>query len=317
MKIRLGYISNPLEQEELKYSRTMTFTRYNKLGKKEGNQKLDNIIQLNFQGLNRVLEYNKEHDIHFYRLFHHLIPLSTHREVDFEYIKKYKKQWKEIGDKIKRYNIRVDTHPDQFCVLNSVHEAVIERSIEILQYHYNIFQAMGLDAKTVLHIGSGTEGKDASLLRFTKTFKQLPKHLKEMIMIENDDKVFDVQDVLQLCEQLQIPMILDYHHYQCNHQKQITKKDIKRIYHTWKDTTLNPKMHFSSPKNKTEFRSHSAYANITEFLAFMECIKIDKSMTIDVMLECKARDKALFALCEQLRSDKRVVFADKTSFVYK
>lgn len=316
MKIRLGYISNPLQQDGFMYSRTMTYTNYKKLGEKAGNQKLDNIIQLNFQGLNKVLEYNKENEVHFYRLFHKLIPLATHRDVKFEYIKKYKKQWREIGDKIKNYQIRVDTHPDQYCVLNSMHEEVIDRSIEILQYNYDIFQAMGIEGKTVLHIGSSAEGKEASLLRFKKTFEQLPNYLKKLIMLENDDKVFQVEDVLSLCETLKIPMILDYHHYQCNHQKHLTKKEIKRIYDTWKTIKLNPKMHFSSPKNKKEFRSHSEYVAIKEFLAFMKCIKIEKDMTVDVMLECKARDKALFALCEQLKEDKKIVFKDRTSFAY-
>ena len=36
-----------------------------------------------------------------------------------------------IGNKIKKHNIRIDTHPDQFCVLNSTKKEIVENSIEI------------------------------------------------------------------------------------------------------------------------------------------------------------------------------------------
>ena len=70
-----------------------------------------------------------------------------------------------------------------------------------------------------------------------------------MIVLENDDKTYTVTETLLLCEKLQIPMVLDYHHFLCNHDPKEKINDLlKRILNTWKFTNLNPKIHFSSQK---------------------------------------------------------------------
>ncbi len=42
--------------------------------------------------------------------------------------------------KISDSKMRVDFHPDQFCVLNSVKSDVVSNSVKILEYHYNLFE---------------------------------------------------------------------------------------------------------------------------------------------------------------------------------
>ena len=107
-------------------------------------EKLDSIIKSNLENLKEIIIYNIKNNIHFYRLTSKLIPLATHKEINFEYIEKYKKYYGNISTLINKYNIRVDTHPDQFCVLNSTNKEVVENSIKILDYHYNILKALGV-----------------------------------------------------------------------------------------------------------------------------------------------------------------------------
>ena len=169
--------------------------------------------------------------------------------------------------------MRVDVHPDQFCVLNSTHKEVIESSIEILKYHYNILKTLNIkNPIIVLHVGSSVFGKEKSIQRFINTFNKLPEELKNSIALENDDKVFNSDDVLYICKVLNIPFVFDFHHDRCNPCKNINLI-MKDILSTWKD--INPKMHMSSPKNKTkkDFRSHNDYINIDDFLQFIKLIK--------------------------------------------
>lgn len=300
MKINLGYVAVPLSIGHVTSSSLMTYSYYNKLPVEEANEKLNDIILSNLSDLEKILYYNHQNDINFYRMSSSMIPLSTHKEVDFEVYKRYQNQFKKIGDLIKKYQIRVDTHPSNFCVLNSTNPDVVESSINILQDQYNMYQAMKINGKMILHLGSGTYGKKAGINRFIKNFKTLPSFLQEMIILENDDKLYSADDILMVCEVLNIPMVLDYHHHLCNPCEIDIKDLLERIYFTWNKEKLVPKIHFSSPKNKKEFRSHNEYIDLDKFIEFLRILK-EQDKDVDIMLEVKGKDEALFRLIRGLK----------------
>lgn len=311
MIIRLGYVSLS-KTLDITPSKTLTYTEFKK---HQDFNKLDNIIKENLTNLEKLIDYNIKNNIHFYRLTSKLIPLASHQEVEFDYIKKYQDLYQRIGDKIRKHNIRIDTHPDQFCVLNSTKKEIVENSIEILKYHYNILNALNIKDKIIiLHIGSSVFGKDNSIKRFINNFNKLPNYLKECIAIENDDKIFNIDDCINLCEKLNIPMVLDYHHHICNNDNLFIDDYLERIFNTWKTT---PKIHFSSPKNKTkkDFRSHHDYIDISDFINFLNKIKT-LNTDIDIMLECKAKDEALFKLVRLLKYHN-YHFIDETTIKLK
>lgn len=301
--IKLGYVSIATCLD-MTTSSTLTYTEFIK---NNDYNKLDKIIKSNLNSLNNIIDYNIKNNIHFYRLTSKLIPLATIKEIKFDYINKYKNYYDEIGKKINDYNIRVDTHPDQFCVLNSTKKEVLENTLEILKYHYNILNALNIKNKIIiLHVGSSVFGKENSIKRFINNFNKLPKYIQKCIAIENDDKVYNVSDCLYLCNKLKIPFVLDYHHHLCNHIN--IKIDYNKILNTWK---TKPKMHFSSPKNKTkkDFRTHHDYIDVIEFIKFINELPFD----VDIMLEAKAKDEALFRLTRQLKY-YNFKFIDETTF---
>ena len=72
------------------------------------------------------------------------------------------------------------------------------------------------DKILILHVGSSIFGKENSISRFINNFNKLPIYLRKCIAIENDDKVFNVNDVLKISKVTSIPIVLDYHHHLCN-----------------------------------------------------------------------------------------------------
>lgn len=312
MIIRLGYVAISLTLD-ISASRTITYTNYLKLKEDEKIRKLDSIIKENFENLKQIMIYNFKNEIHFYRLSPNIIPLATHPKININYINKYKKQFENIGFMSKLYNIRLDTHPDHFCILNSNKKEVLNNSIETLKYHYDIFKTMKINGKAILHIGGAYDNKEKSIQRFMENFKKLDKEIKKIIILENDDKIYNIKDTLYICETLGIPMVLDYHHYLCNNEKENIEDYLPRIIKTWKNEKLNPKIHFSSPKNKKEFRSHSNYINPDNFIKFINIIK-KYNTNIDIMLECKAKDEAMFRLIRQLKAKTNYHFINETTF---
>ncbi len=295
MKIRLGYACQTMTLD-ITCSKTTTYTNYIKYNDLS---KIDELIKINLSNLEYILKYNIKNDIKFFRLSSQIIPLATKDDVIFDYIQPYKDYYEKIS--LLSNKLRLDFHPDQFTVINSVKKEVVENAIFNLEYHYKLLKAFNIKNKLlIIHVGSSVFGKEASIKRFIKNFKTLPVHLQKCIGIENDDKVYNIEDCLLISKILNIPVILDYHHHICNHNEFNIDKFLPQIFDTWQDNI--PKMHYSSPKSKLkkEFRTHHDFINYEQFASFLNILK-KYNKDVDIMLEAKAKDEALFRLIRQLK----------------
>lgn len=313
MKVRLGYVALSKALDDVTTSSTITYTNY--INKNYNTSKLLEITKNNLDSLYEIIKYNVKNNFHFYRLTSKLVPLATHDKIDFDYITPLLDEYKKIGKLINDNNIRVDTHPDQYAVLNSMDSKIVKNTVEILEYHYKIMDAIGIKDKIIiLHVGSSACGKKASITRFINNFNKLPDRIKKCIAVENDDKIYNIKDVLELCHKINVPMVLDYHHFICNNEKEDINDYLKEIIDTW-DGKL-PKMHFSSPKSKLkkEFRSHSDYINKECFIKFINILK-KQDKDIDIMLEAKAKDDAVSRLARCLKYETNYKFLDETTFI--
>lgn len=313
MKVRLGYVALSKALDDVTTSSTITYTNY--INKNYNTSKLLEITKNNLDSLYEIIKYNVKNNFHFYRLTSKLVPLATHDKVDFDYTTPLLDEYKKIGKLINDNNIRVDTHPDQYAVLNSMDSKIVKNTVEILEYHYKIMDAIGIKDKIIiLHVGSSACGKKASITRFINNFNKLPDHIKKCIAVENDDKVYNIKDVLELCHKINVPMVLDYHHFICNNEKEDINDYLKEIIDTWNGKL--PKMHFSSPKSKLkkEFRSHSDYINKECFIKFINILK-KQDKDIDIMLEAKAKDDAVSRLVRYLKYETNYKFLDETTFI--
>lgn len=313
MKVRLGYVALSKALDDVTTSSTITYTNY--INKNYNTSKLLEITKNNLDSLYEIIKYNVKNNFHFYRLTSKLVPLATHDKVDFDYTTPLLDEYKKIGKLINDNNIRVDTHPDQYAVLNSMDSKIVKNTVEILEYHYKIMDAIGIKDKIIiLHVGSSACGKKASITRFINNFNKLPDHIKKCIAVENDDKVYNIKDVLELCHKINVPMVLDYHHFICNNEKEDINDYLKEIIDTWNGKL--PKMHFSSPKSKLkkEFRSHSDYINKECFIKFINILK-KQDKDIDIMLEAKAKDDAVSRLVRYLKYKTNYKFLDETTFI--
>lgn len=310
MKIRFGYVSIS-KTLNVTTSHTISYRNYKK--EKYKIKKLEEIINKNLDNLERTLEFNIKNDIHFYRMTSAIMPLATHKKVKYNALKHYKKRLENIGRIIKHNKMRVDIHLDQFCVLNSTKKEVVMSTINIIKFHKNMLKTMKLNTNMIIHIGSKENGKEESIKRFINNFNKLDKETKNMIIIENDDKSYNIKDTLKICKILNIPMVLDYHHYKCNNENENLEDYIEEIFKTWKNKI--PKIHISSPKNEKEYRNHNDYINICDFIDFISKTKNIKR-DFDIMIEAKEKDKALFKLIEELKQ-KNYIFLDKTTLEIK
>lgn len=274
MRVRLGYVAIALGLPKVTSSSNVTYTYYQRLSSEEDRiSKLKQVTYSNILALKDILEYNVNNNIHFYRITSALVPLAT--------------------------------HPDQFNVINSVERRVVKNTEHNLWFHANLFKDLDYPlGKVVLHVGSGAGGKEKSIERFKENFKSYPVEITSKIILENDDKTFTARDTLELCKDLDIPMVLDVHHHLCNNEGEDIKELLGEIFHTWSQEDLPPKLHFSSPKDSPTDRRHADYIDAKEFVGFIEsCREFDTD--IDIMIEAKMKDLALFDLVESIRTIRK------------
>lgn len=302
MKVRLGYVAIALGLKGVTSSSAVTYTYYQKLQTEEKRlEKLKQVTRSNLEDLEKILDYNIEHEIHFYRLTSKLVPLDTHPDVHWNYREIFKPQFNYIGNRIKAEGMRVDTHPDQFNVINSVNPQVVKNTLRNLLAHVYLFEDLEYpQGKMVLHVGSSAGGKEEALIRFVNNFKTYPKDVTSRLLLENDDKTFTVRETLGLCQTLDVPMVLDVHHHLCNDGAEPLEPFLEEIIKTWDKEELPVKMHFSSPRDHPFDRKHADHIDGVTFVEFIEkCKAYNKD--IDIMIEAKMKDQSLFNLVASIK----------------
>ncbi len=318
--VRLGYVAMSKYVQNASPSQTMTFKQFDKIADREAAvRKLERIANHNLHNTLRILKHNAASDIYFYRLTSRLIPLANHEELlDWNYLKPLKENLNEIGEYVKKHQMRVDFHPDHFVLLNSLRKEVLRNSITTLKMHYLLLKGMGIDPehRCVIHIGGKYKETEKSLERFVDNWMVVPRAIQKMIMLENDDTSFTLDDTLFLCEKLGIPLVFDYHHHIVHHQTENWEDNWERIIKTWKHSPLPIKMHISSPKSKEKIRHHADYIDIDMFFHFLKEIN-GTVPQIDCMIEAKQKDAALFKLIKQVQLRDDIDMINRSTFRLK
>ncbi|HZH63084.1 MAG TPA: UV DNA damage repair endonuclease UvsE [Metabacillus sp.] len=315
--IRLGYVAMSMNLQNCSPSQTMTFAQFQKI-KDRGAAiaKLEKIARSNISNCLRLLKHNLAHNIHFFRLSSKLIPLANHEELrDWRYMQSLIEPLKEIGEYINHHPMRIGFHPDHFVVLNSTQPDIIKISVKTLHMHEMLLKGMGVNPehRCVIHIGGGYDDKLKALERFIHNWGLIPVSIQKMLLFENDDSTFHLQDALYLCEKLGVPQVFDYHHHLAYHDDPEWEQQWERVIGTWEASPLPVKMHISSPKSEKDFRAHADYIDPNMFLEFLHNVK-GSVPQIDCMIEAKQKDNALFQLVKDLQLEKSIEWIDQASF---
>jgi len=250
-------------------------------------EKLIETIEKNLDALQEILEYNKEHGFEFLRIGSNVVPFASHEVCLFDWQSHFKDRLAELG-KLASFT-RISMHPDQFVLINSPREDVVEKSIAELQYHCDFLDLMGLDetAKVQIHVGGVYGDKPKAIARFVENYNSLPESIKRRLAIENDDKMFSLKDCLEVHKQTGIPIIFDSFHHECLNEDEPLNEAIKLAANTWKKKDGLLMMDYSSQDPDGKFGKHTPSIEKKNYLVFLEA---SKDVPLDVMLEIKDKE---------------------------
>ena len=254
-------------------------------------EKLKEVTAHNLAALERMIEYNRKNDIRLFRISSDLIPFGSSPVNALAWPEIHVEAFDRIGAKIRKAGIRVSLHPGQYTVLNSPAEDVVARAVEDLIYHDQILTALGTDTtnKIVLHVGGIYGDKAAALDRFAENFQRLPETVQNRLIIENDDRLYNIEDVLDLANRLQIPAVYDNLHHAINPPPSGGTDQfwIAEAKKTWKETDGKQKIHYSQQAAGKRPGAHTDTIDLVTFMRFHN--QLD-DQTIDIMLEVKYKN---------------------------
>ena len=289
MKIGYPCINNSILRTRQSTFRLASYSEY----------KLIQTVRGNLTHLSRILDYNVKHGLLFFRIRSDLIPFASHPICKLNWFQFFKSEFEQIGIFIRKHNIRVSMHPDQFVILNSPNSAIINSSISELKYHCKVLDAMHLDetAKVQIHIGGVYGNKIEALTRFIRTYNTLDNAIRRRLVIENDDHLYHLKDCLELNRRIGIPIVLDSFHHELLSNGESLKLALRMAVLTWdKDIDGLPIVDYSSQyvgndENSVKGRK-GKHAEKIDAASFKKFLKETKDLDFDVMLEIKDKEKS-------------------------
>lgn len=258
--------------------------------KNASEKNLIEVISHNLSSLDKIIDYNIENKINFFRISSDIIPLATRPEMTVKWWDIFKDQFESIGAKIKDAKMRVTMHPGQYTVLNSLSESVVKSSVEELEYHQLFLELLNTDAssKIILHIGGVYGDKEAAVARFIENYNKLSQKVKDRLIIENYDKSYNIEDVLNIAYKAKIPVVYDNLHNEIlSANTTMTDNDwIKLASKTWQKKDGRQKVHYSQQAKDKKIGTHSQTIYLKPFLAYYKSLDLD----VDIMLEVKDKN---------------------------
>lgn len=285
----------------------------------------------NCRDLATMLEWVAAHNIRIFRISSDLLPRYTAApDVYTEDVKlMVQRLLRRAGDVARTHGIRITMHPDQYNVVGTPEPEAFRRTCESLDMHAQIldWMEMGRDSVMVVHGGGVAKTSDDPAIckrnatnRWIMQFSRLPERVKLRLVLECCENSYSIRDCLEISWNIAnhygnyLPVVLDLHHYDCYLKSKRYQKEVRsgtfpllpptpeifldKIMRSWKNRGIKIKMHVSQQAPDKRVGAHADYVDSLPqwLLDFSNSIEGG----LDLMVEAKAKEKAVFKLREWL-----------------
>ena len=269
-------------------------------------ERLIETVKENLACLKKILQYNLEHGMLFFRITSDLVPFASHPICTFPWQEHFAGEFRIIGEFIRQHGFRISMHPDQFVLLNAPDTGVFQRSIADLVYQTQVLDLMRLDttAKVQIHVGGVYGDKPASMDRFSSNYELLDTAIKNRLVIENDERLYTISDCLAIHKRTGIPVIADSFHHSLLNNGEGFSDLLKPLRATWKAHDGIPMVDYSSQEPGKRMGAHAEHIVPEEFRQFLNETRM---ADFDIMLEIKDKEKSALSALDIARNDSRLV----------
>jgi UV DNA damage endonuclease len=150
-------------------------------------------------------------------------------------------------------------HPDQFVVLSSDSEAVVENSVKILKMHARTLDLLEQPQSewATMNIHGGKSDRADKLV---ESIEKLPDNVRTRIAFENDEYTYSSEQILEVCRRAKVPMVFDAHHHVCREKlDDYNHQSVAEMFWAARTTWANPEnqlVHISNGRDSFQDRAH-------------------------------------------------------------
>ena len=260
-------------------------------------ERLRELIRLNLTNLASLLRRNAARSIRLFRISSDVIPFASHPVNEIPWWREFQSNLGEIAEIIRAEDIRVSMHVGPYTTLSAPNGQTLAASVRDLEYHARFLDEVTSDLshKIIVHGGGVYGDKAASMERWCENVSSLPVDIRGRLTIENDERLYAVQDALHLALAVKIPLVFDvFHHRVFTGHSADVPTWLEVAARTWHPKDGVPKIHYSSQAEGARPGAHAEYVSSAEFQNFLTITR--DGPVFDCMLEAKAKDRALLAL---------------------
>ena len=245
----------------------------------------------------KIISWNQAHGIKVFRITSCLFPwASEYKLSDLPEFKAIKSNLETAGKMAREYGQRLSFHPGQFNVLTSPREHVVQNCIGDLEIHGEVFDIMGMprspQSKINIHLGGAYGDRPSATDRWCKNFERLSEPVRSRLTIENDDKpnMYSTKMLYDMVhKRTGVPIVFDSHHFECGPQDSSYDDAFLSAISTWPEG-VRPQCHHSNSRKLYEDPTAKALQHSDWYYKpFNDC-----GFDVDVVLECKMKEIALF-----------------------
>ena len=260
----------------------------------------------NLACLERVLAWNCEHGLLFFRISSDLVPFASHPVCTAPWQEAFADRFAAIGRSIRGGGMRISMHPDQFNLLNAKDPTILERTIAELGYHVEVLDLLGLgyDAKVQIHVGGVYGDREASIRRFIDVYGRLAHPVRRRLVIENDDGRYSIDDCLRIGAEVGVPVLFDRFHHEIYGTGRQPGEVLDRVAETWRPADGVPMVDYST---QAPGRRPGAHAETIDRAAFAGFLSESRDRDLDIMLEIKDKEQSALVALGLARNDPRLV----------
>jgi UV DNA damage endonuclease len=308
---RYGYacINTHLRAQRISCNRSMIKRTWLARGIKYASE----LCLANARDLRRIVQWNIDNDIQVYRITSDLFPwASEYRIDDLPDIEAIADVMADTGRLARDSGQRLSMHPGQFVCLASPKPDVVLNAAIDLENHGKMMDLLGQprsrQAKINIHLGGVYGDHESAMSRFVDNLSLLSDSVLTRLTIENDDKPGCYSTSMLhrgVFERAGVPIVFDTLHYACGPDDLPINEAVELAVSTW-PTDVRPTCHHSSSRKLHEDPSQRSIAAHADFIydTFPTT-----SRPVDVVIECKAKERGTLRFIEQYVAGERFSLA--------
>lgn len=284
--IRFGYAAQNL-------SIPATTNRTLRLATLGDGAKVRALVRENIAGLRAIIEWNAQHEVALFRIGQSLIPFASHSQFPYNWRREHAEELRAVGVLARSLGIRLSMHPGQYIQPGSPTPEVVGNSLAELRHVAALFDLIGSpDTVMVLHVGGAYGDRPHASERFIDVVQNEPSVLR-YLALENDERIWTVEEILPVAERLRVPAIVDTLHHRLNPGGITLKEALDLALPTWSARGARPKTHLSSQDPDKQAGAHAFGVSAADWEELKNAIA---GREMDVMVEAKGKELALIAL---------------------